>query len=85
MTIIEPEIEHPSKIPSGYQLIDSIKDPLDPSDDCLFLSFDNMLVIFTGGNWTNKKTGEVRYSHYQACFPLAALTWVDKMFDYFFL
>lgn len=79
-----PKIEHPSIIPTGYQLIGSIDDPLEPSDDCLFLKYENILVIFTGGNWTNKKTGEVKYSKYQACFPLASLSWVVQMFDYFF-
>jgi len=53
--ITPPKIEHPSKLPVGYQLIDTIDDPLEPDDDCLFLKYENILVIFTGGNWTNKK------------------------------
>ena len=79
-----PEIEHPSNIPDGYTLLSSIKNPAKTHKNYLFLKYGGLLVIFLGGEWTNKKTGEVKYSHYQACFPLAALPWVTKMFDYFF-
>ncbi|MCG6202421.1 hypothetical protein [Psychromonas antarctica] len=81
--IIPEEFNHPSQFPGNFKLIADIKKPSKPHKDFLFYKYENLLVIFTGGNWTNKKTGEVKYSHYQACFPLAVLPWVIKMLDYF--
>jgi len=77
------EFNHPTQFPNSFKIIGEFKNPLKPHKDFLFYKYDNLLVIFTGGNWTNKKTGEIKYSSYQACFPLAVLPWVIKMLDYF--
>ncbi len=82
--IIPPEISHPLNIPLGYTLLDKAVNPEQASKDYLFLKYKNLLVTFVGGDWINKITGEKKYSYYQACFPLEALPWVAKMFDYFF-
>ncbi len=79
------EIKNPNqKIPKGFKKIGQVKNPLKPQKDYIFFRQENLLIIFLGGEWINKKTGEKKYLHSQSCFPLKALPWVVKMLDHFF-
>jgi len=82
--IITPEITHHTQIPEKFKLLGFIQNPFDTDDQYWFLKYEDVLVVFSGSDWTNKITGKVKYSFYQACFPMATLTWVMKMFNFFF-
>jgi len=81
--IIPPEITHPTQIPEEFTLLGKAHNPYKPKHDYLFLKYENLLVIFSGNDWINR-AGEAKYSFYQACFPMATLSWVMKMFNFFF-
>jgi len=81
--VIPPEITHHTQIPEKFKLLGVIQNPLDADDQYWFLKYEDILIIFSGGDWVNR-AGETKYSFYQACFPMEALTWVMKMFNFFF-
>ncbi|MBU6952596.1 hypothetical protein [Hahella sp. HN01] len=78
-----PRLKRRNENVPGLFLIGKITNPEDPERDILFYKYGSMLVIFIGSIWKNKKTGAERYISYQACFPMAALTWVCKALSHF--
>jgi len=82
--IIPPEITHHTQIPAKFSSLGIIQNPFKTNSKFWFFKYEDILVIFSGGDWKDPETSEEEYLFYQACFPMATLTWVMKMFDFFF-
>jgi len=48
--IVPPEITHHTQIPEKFKLLGIIQNPFDADDQYWFLKYEDILVIFSGGD-----------------------------------
>ncbi|MCG3734746.1 hypothetical protein EXA17_18955, partial [Vibrio cincinnatiensis] len=66
-------------------LITSLPDNKNPAKTFYFLLIDDYIIIATAKFFTNKRTGESKWLHYQIEFPKHGLRWfLDTLEEKFF-